>query len=205
MKAFLKVAEAKEDDDPRYGWLQEWIKQVREAAYDIEDVLDEFVLRFAGYRHHGFYLIRQLNKDLDKSVPQLIESMTTAELKEFVKDFLRRAGRYAIVFDDVWDVEFWNEIKFALPEGNYGNRVMLTTRNADVAPASCTKSQDYVYKMEPLSIEDSWTLFCNKIFKRNRCPAHLTDVAKAILDNVRGCLWRLLRSVGSWLQRTRAE
>ncbi|CDP12941.1 unnamed protein product [Coffea canephora] len=42
-------------------------------------------------------LIRQLNKDLDKSVPQSIESMTTAELKEFVKDFLRRAGRYAIV------------------------------------------------------------------------------------------------------------
>ncbi|XP_027157279.1 disease resistance protein RPM1-like [Coffea eugenioides] len=330
MKAFLKVAEAKEDDDPR---LQEWIKQVREAAYDIEDVLDEFVLRFAGYRHHGFCgslqrilkaikslparhqvaseiqsiksrikniselrrryqdefgidhrvtgsstmndsrrysrddallveeaklvgidqpkqhlisklleghdhqlkvisvvgmaglgkttlvkkvhedpevrknfpvrawvtvsqtcnfpkllrdLIRQLNKDLDKSVPQSIESMTTAELKEFVKDFLRRAGRYAIVFDDVWDVEFWNEIKFALPEGNYGNRVMLTTRNADVAPASCTESQDYVYKMEPLSIEDSWTLFCNKIFKGNHCPAHLMDVAKAVLDKCDG-------------------
>nr|XP_027085018.1 disease resistance protein RPM1-like [Coffea arabica] len=330
MRAFLKVAEAKEDDDPR---LQEWIKRVREAAYDIEDVLDEFVLRFAGYRHHGFCgslqrilkaikslrarhqvaseiqsiksrikniselrrryqdefgidhrvtgsstmndsrrysrddallvkeaklvgidqpkqhliskllevhdhqlkvisvvgmaglgkttlvkkvyedpevrknfpvrawvtvsqtcdfpkllrdLIRQLNKDFDKSVPQSIESMTTAELKEFVKDFLRRAGRYAIVFDDVWDVEFWNEIKFALPEGNYGNRVMLTTRNADVAPASCTESQDYVYKMEPLSIEDSWTLFCNKIFKGNRCPAHLMDVAKAVLDKCDG-------------------
>ncbi|CDP12946.1 unnamed protein product [Coffea canephora] len=330
MKAFLKVAEAKEEDDPR---LQEWIKQVREAAYDIEDVLDEFVLRFAGYRHHGFCgslqrilkaikslrarhqvvseiqsiksriknisegrqryqvefgindsvtgsstmndswrysrddallveeaklvgidqpkqhliskllegddhqlkaisvvgmaglgkttlvkkvhddpevrknfpvrawvtvsqtcdfpkllrdLIRQLHKDLDKSVPQSIESMTTAELKEFVKDFLRRAGRYAIVFDDVWHVEFWNAIKFALPEGNYGNCVMQTTRKADVASASCTESQDYVYKMEPLSIEDSWTLFCNKIFKGNRCPAHLMDVAKAVLDKCDG-------------------
>ncbi|CDP20516.1 unnamed protein product [Coffea canephora] len=329
MKAFLKVAEAKEDDDPR---LQEWIKQVREAAYDIEDVLDEFVLGFAGYRHHGFCgslqrilkaikslparhqvsseiqsiksrikniselrrryqdefgidhrvtgsstmndsrrysrddallveeaklvgidqpkqhliskllkghdhqlkvisvvgmaglgkttlvkkvhedpevrknfpvrawvtvsqtcdfpkllrdLIRQLNKDLDKSVPQSMESMTTAGLKEFVKDFLRRAGRYAIVFDDVWDMEFWNEIKFALPEGNYGNRVMLTTRNADVA-ASCTESQDCVYRMKPLSNEDSWTLFCNKIFKGNRCPAHLMDVAKAVLDKCDG-------------------
>ncbi|CDP12952.1 unnamed protein product [Coffea canephora] len=299
MKAFLKVAEAKEDDDPR---LQEWINQVREAAYDIDDVLDEFVAseiqsiksriknisggrqryqvefgiddrvtgsstmndswRYSrddallveeaklvgidqpkqhlisklleGHDHQlkvvsvvgmgglgkttlvkkvhedpdvrkNFPvrawvtvsqacdfpkllrdLIWQLHKDLDKSVPQFIESISTAELKEFVKDFLQQAGRYAIVFDDVWDVEFWNEIKFALPEGNYGNRVMLTTRNADVASASCTESQDYVYKKEPLSIEDSWTLFCNKIFKGNRCPAHLMDVAKAVLDKCDG-------------------
>ncbi|XP_071917937.1 disease resistance protein RPM1-like [Coffea arabica] len=330
MKAFLKVAEAKEDDDPR---LQEWIKQVREAAYDIEDVLDEFVLRFAGYRHHGFYgslqrilkaikslparhqvaseiqsiksriknisegcrryqvefgidhrvtgsstmndswrysrddallveeaklvgidqpkqhlisklleghdhqlkvisvvgmaglgkttlvkkvhedpdvrknfpvrawvtvsqtcdfpkllrdLIRQLYEEGKEPVPQSIESKTIAELKKIVKDFLQKAGRYAIVFDDVWNVEFWNAIKFARPEGNYGNRVMLTTRKADVASASCTESQDYVYRMEPLSIEDSWTLFCNKIFKGNYCPAHLMDVAKAVLDKCDG-------------------
>ncbi|XP_027180874.1 disease resistance protein RPM1-like [Coffea eugenioides] len=329
MRAFLKVAEPKEDDDPR---LQEWINQVREAAYDIEDVLDEFVLRFAGYRHHGFCgslqrilkaikslrarhqvaseiqsiksriknisegrqryqvefgiddrvtgsstmndswrysrddallveeaklvgidqpkqhlisklleghdhqlkvisvvgmaglgkttlvkkvhedpdvrknfpvrawvtvsqtcdfpkllrdLIWQLHKELNKSVPQFIESISTIDLKKIVKDFLQQAGRYAIVFDDVWDVEFWNEIKFALPESNYGNRVMLTTRKADVASASCIESQDYVYKMEPLSIVDSWTLFCNKIFKGN-CPYHLMDVAKAVLDKCEG-------------------
>ncbi|XP_071919938.1 disease resistance protein RPM1-like [Coffea arabica] len=285
MRAFLKVAEPKEDDDPR---LQEWINQVREAAYDIEDVLDEFVLRFAGYRHHGFcgslqrilkaikslrarhqvasaiqsiksriknisegrqryqvefgiddrvtgsstmndswrysrddallveeaklvgidqpkqHLISKLLEGHDhqlkvisvvaperldlavaQGIEQFIESISTIDLKKIVKDFLQQAGRYAIVFDDVWDVEFWNEIKFALPESNYGNHVMLTTRKADVASASCIESQDYVYKMEPLSIEDSWTLFCNKIFKGN-CPYHLMDVAKAVLDKCEG-------------------
>ncbi|XP_027152637.1 putative disease resistance protein At1g50180 [Coffea eugenioides] len=52
MRAFLRVAEAKEEDDPR---LQEWIKQVREAAYDTEDILDEFVARFARHPATGFY------------------------------------------------------------------------------------------------------------------------------------------------------
>ncbi|XP_027084450.2 disease resistance protein RPM1-like [Coffea arabica] len=333
MRAFLGAAEAKEEGaDPR---LQEWIKQVREAAYDTEDVLDEFVARFAHHHATGFYgsirknfnsiktlrarrkvaqqiqsikarvkniseghqryqsefgrttqageslaavnnttwrysrddallveeaelvgidhpkqqlisqllegddsklkvvsvvgmgglgkttlvkkvhedlgirrhfpvrafvtvsqpcnfqellkdLTRQLHNDLKKPVPESIETMTAIQLKQCVKDFLQQAGRYAIVFDDVWDVEFWNAIRFALPENGYGNRVMLTTRKADVASASCNKSQDYVYKMVPLSFEDSWTLFCNKIFKGNGCPAHLTDVAKGILGKCQG-------------------
>ncbi|CDP21655.1 unnamed protein product [Coffea canephora] len=131
-------------------------------------------------------LIRQLHEEGKKPVPRSIESMTTTELKKFVKDFLQQAGRYAIVFDDVWDVEFWNTIKFALPESSYGNRVLLTTRKADVASASCIESRGFVYRMEPLSVEDSRTLFCNKIFNGGNCPGHLMDVAKGILDKCEG-------------------
>nr|XP_027081850.1 disease resistance protein RPM1-like [Coffea arabica] len=131
-------------------------------------------------------LIRQLHEEGKKPVPQSIESMTTTELKKFVKNFLQQAGRYAIVFDDVWDVEFWNTIKFALPESCCGNRVMLTTRRADVASASCIESRRFVYRMEPLSVEDSRTLFCNKIFNGGTCPGHLMDVAKGILDKCEG-------------------
>ncbi|CDP15687.1 unnamed protein product [Coffea canephora] len=297
MRAFVGVAETIEEGaDPR---LQEWIKQVREAAYDTEDVLDEFVACFAHHHATGFYgsryqsefggttqaaeslaavnnttwrysrddallveeaelvgidhpkqqlisqllerddsqlkvvsvvgmgglgkttlvkkvhedlairrhfpvrafvtvsqpcnflellkdLTRQLHNELKKPVPESIEAMTAIQLKQCVKDFLQQPVRYAIVFDDVWDVEFWNAIRFALPENAYGNRVMLTTRKADVASASCNKSQDYVFKMAPLSFEDSWTLFCSKIFKENGCPAHLIDVAKGILGKCEG-------------------
>ncbi|XP_027180879.1 disease resistance protein RPM1-like [Coffea eugenioides] len=334
MRAFLREAEAKEED--AQPTLQQWIKQVRDAAYDTEDILDEFVARFARHRATGFYgsvrrifssiknlrarhrvaseiqsiksriksiseahqryqseygisapasnslsavntttwrysrddallveeaklvgidqpknrlisellegddhqlkvvsvvgmgglgkttlvkrvhedpevrrhfpvrawvtvsqtcdfqyllkdLIRQLHEEGKKPVPQSIESLNTTGLKKIVKDFLQQAGRYAIVFDDVWDVEFWNTIKFALPESSDGgNRVMLTTRKADVASASCIESLGFVYRMDPLSFEDSWTLFCNKIFKGNSCPGHLMDVAKGILDKCEG-------------------
>ncbi|XP_027081540.1 disease resistance protein RPM1-like [Coffea arabica] len=333
MRAFLQEAEAKEED--AQPTLQQWIKQVRDAAYDTEDILDEFLARFARHRATGFCgsvrrifssiknlrarhrvaseiqsiksriksiseahqryqseygisapasnslsavnnttwrysrddallveeaklvgidqpknrlisellegddhqlkvvsvvgmgglgkttlvkrvhedpevrrhfpvrawvtvsqtcdfqyllkdLIRQLHEEGKKPVPQSIESLNTTGLKKIVKDFLQQAGRYAIVFDDVWDVEFWNTIKFALPESSYGNRVMLTTRKADVASASCTESLGYIHRMESLSFEDSWTLFCNKIFKGNSCPGHLMDVAKGVLDKCEG-------------------
>ncbi|CDP12974.1 unnamed protein product [Coffea canephora] len=333
MRAFLREAEAREED--AQPTLQQWIMQVRDAAYDTEDILDDFVARFARHRATGFYgsvrrifssienlrarhrvaseiqsiesriksiseahqryqseygisaqasnslsavnnttwrysrddallveeaklvgidqpkkrlisellegddhqlkvvsvvgmgglgkttlvkrvhedpevrrhfpvrawvtvsqtcdfqyllkdLIRQLHEEGKKPVPQSIESLNTTGLKKIVKDFLQQAGRYAIVFDDVWDVEFWNTIKFALPESSHGNRVMLTTRKADVASASCTESLGYIHRMESLSFEDSWTLFCNKIFKGNSCPGHLMDVAKGVLDKCEG-------------------
>ncbi|CDP21624.1 unnamed protein product, partial [Coffea canephora] len=51
MKAFLREAEAKEDNSQ----LQVWLKQVREVAYDTEDVLDDFTFRFARGYKDGFY------------------------------------------------------------------------------------------------------------------------------------------------------
>ncbi|PIN23816.1 hypothetical protein CDL12_03463 [Handroanthus impetiginosus] len=51
MRAFLRVADAKEESDPQ---LKEWVRQVREIAYDTEDVLERYMLRFAYHGAHGF-------------------------------------------------------------------------------------------------------------------------------------------------------
>ncbi|KAI7981743.1 putative disease resistance RPP8-like protein 2 [Camellia lanceoleosa] len=45
MTAFLRVADAMEENNPE---LKVWVKQVREAAYDIGDVLELYMLRLLG-------------------------------------------------------------------------------------------------------------------------------------------------------------
>lgn len=90
--------------------------------------------------------------------------------------------------DDVWDTDIWNNIKFALPEGgDYGNRVVLTTRKNNVASAPHFDSHGYLHKMEPLSFEESWSLFCKRTFDEDQCcPAHLKNVCESILGKCEG-------------------
>ncbi|KAF3447828.1 hypothetical protein FNV43_RR08534 [Rhamnella rubrinervis] len=57
IRAFLRVADAKEEGDEE---IKVWVKQVRHVAYDMEDVLDEFHLRFSHHGGRGFY--RHLRK-----------------------------------------------------------------------------------------------------------------------------------------------
>jgi disease resistance protein RPM1 len=47
-------------------------------------------------------------------------------------------------------------------------------------------SPDKVYPLNPLSQEESWTLFCKKIFQDNLCPPHLKNVSETILGRCEG-------------------
>lgn len=56
MKSFLKDADAREESE---DGVRTWVKQVREVAYDAEDVLDEFVLCLEQPQGHGFIAFLQ--------------------------------------------------------------------------------------------------------------------------------------------------
>ncbi|CAD6268653.1 unnamed protein product [Miscanthus lutarioriparius] len=75
------------------------------------------------------------------------------ELHEFLTD-----KRYFIVVDDIWDVESWKAIRYALKDNNCGSRIIMTTRNFEVA----TKAGE-VYRLKPLSHGNSKKLFYKRI------------------------------------------
>ena len=37
--------------------------------------------------------------------------------------------RYVVIFDDVWKLDFWEDIKYDLIDNNKGDRIMNTTHN----------------------------------------------------------------------------
>ncbi|XP_044349749.1 disease resistance protein RGA5-like [Triticum aestivum] len=82
------------------------------------------------------------------------------ELRQHLKD-----KRYLIVVDDVWDESTWKTILCAFPEDCNGSRVIVTTRVEGVARAACHNDRESIYKLEPLSEENSRRLLLNRDFE----------------------------------------
>uniref|UniRef100_A0A7N0V3N5 Uncharacterized protein n=1 Tax=Kalanchoe fedtschenkoi TaxID=63787 RepID=A0A7N0V3N5_KALFE len=128
-------------------------------------------------------LIRQLYQESLQPGLDDLEKMDSLEMKQKVNALLK-SYRYVIVIDDVWSTDAWKSIQGAFPRKS-GSRVIVTTRNKDVASISCT-FEDHIYNMKPLSDEESSTLFNNRTFRRGPCPSHLADVSGRILKKCAG-------------------
>ena len=132
-------------------------------------------------------VIKQFYKARKEFVPREIDTMKEISLTEELKKYLREQ-RYMVVFDDLWDTTFWGYIKFAFPENNKGNRIVITTRSEDVAPSSNESPYYYVYKLPPLPFEKALELFCNKVFQHEggRCPPNFDELSRAIVKRCEG-------------------
>ncbi|KAG4117094.1 hypothetical protein ERO13_D12G207300v2 [Gossypium hirsutum] len=130
-------------------------------------------------------MVRQLFDSIRKPVPQGVDDMDSFLLKMIIKGFLQQR-RYLIVLDDVWHMNEWEMLDHALANNGRGSCVLLTTRNSEVASTSCIESEDKIFNLEPLSPDESWTLFCKKCFQKNSCPAELERHSRRILDKCEG-------------------
>ncbi|KAM2503766.1 hypothetical protein PS1_037754 [Malus domestica] len=131
------------------------------------------------------HVVQKIFQVIRKPVPEEVDSMNTDQLRERIKKLLQQT-RYLIVLDDLWNNDVWDAINHALPHNGNGSRVMITTRNAAVASASSMENHGMVYHLEPLSPEESWTLFCRKTFPENSCPPNLEGICQSILRKCGG-------------------
>ncbi|KAK4383491.1 putative late blight resistance proteinR1A-10 [Sesamum angolense] len=95
-----------------------------------------------------------------------------------------KGWRYLIVMDDVWDVKAWDEVKRFFPDDNNSSRVILTTRQSEVAMYANHRSP--IHHMALLSPKSSWDLLRETIFGQEDCPYALQEIGWNIAENCKG-------------------
>ncbi|XP_034689901.1 disease resistance protein RPM1-like isoform X2 [Vitis riparia] len=131
-------------------------------------------------------------------VPEGINSMDESSLMTITRQYLQDK-RYVVVFDDVWKLDFWGFIKYVLPENKKGSRIIITTRNDEVASCCKESSFDYIHKLQPLPPKSSWELFCKKVFQGG-CPPELEKLSHDIIRRCGGLPLAIV-AIGGLLSR----
>uniref|UniRef100_A0A8R7V6G8 Disease resistance protein RPM1 n=1 Tax=Triticum urartu TaxID=4572 RepID=A0A8R7V6G8_TRIUA len=137
------------------------------------------------------------------------ESWETALLANKLKLYLQDK-RYIVILDDIWTSSAWENIRCVFPNNEKGSRIIVTTRNEDVANTCCCHSQDRIYKIQCLSEIASRELFFKRIFGLvDGLPNNeLEEVSNVILKKCGGLPLAIV-SIGSLLaskpNRTKQE
>ncbi|KAF8747830.1 hypothetical protein HU200_013139 [Digitaria exilis] len=164
-----------------------WARDVRELSYDMEDIVDTFLVRVQGpeppSKKSAKRFITKMMGIVTKATAQHEIAQEIKDIKERVKEVAERRDRYFIVIDDVWEAQTWETIKLALVENNSGSRIIITTRKHEVA-----KEAGEVYELQPLSDANSRKLFFARIFGAENKPSdhQMDDVSIKILRKCEG-------------------
>ncbi|XP_058112830.1 disease resistance protein RPM1-like [Magnolia sinica] len=133
-------------------------------------------------------MIKQFFKAKKDPSPQGVDAMTHLELIKELRSYLQNK-RYVLVLDDVWEAHVWNFVSNALPTGEYGSWVMITTRKGNVASSSNIGPSNHIYNLQPLHPENAWSLFCRKAFQSNEensCPQELEKLSQSFVKKCQG-------------------
>ncbi|PIA36555.1 hypothetical protein AQUCO_03300027v1 [Aquilegia coerulea] len=108
--------------------------------------------------------------------------------------------RFILVLDDVWPHKFedWNPLKTSLDGGAVGSRIIITTRDQEIATQM---DSTYVHQLKQLSDDDSWLMFRRIAFGSIEGDLEiLEDIGRDIVRKCKGVplsievLARFLRS-----------
>ncbi|KAL5570105.1 hypothetical protein UlMin_026680 [Ulmus minor] len=100
-----------------------------------------------------------------------------------------KTKRYVVVFDDLWQIDFWKIIKHAFPSNGNGSRIIITTRNGGIASSCKETSCDIVKELKLWPRELAWELFCKKAFQfefEGLCPQELEQLSRKIVAKCQG-------------------
>ncbi|ONI25018.1 hypothetical protein PRUPE_2G274900 [Prunus persica] len=148
---------------------------------------------------------RDILQSIIKQVATRTKDMTKLleeELEEMLYKLLQ-GRRYLVVLDDIWSTTAFDSLAKAFPSDGSGNKLLLTTRNNNVALHA--DAQSLPHELRFRSQEDSWKLLCRKAFTESIdrvCPPQLEEIGQEIVVKCSGLPLAII-VVGGMLSRKR--
>ncbi|MCD9639680.1 hypothetical protein HAX54_024386 [Datura stramonium] len=108
---------------------------------------------------------------------QPYEEQNDGQLADQLQKLLK-GPRYLVVIDDIWTTKAWDDIKLCFPDCNSRSRILMTTRNMEVAEYASSGKPPY--QMRLLNFDESWSLLYEKVFAREFYPPEFEQFGKQI-------------------------
>ncbi|KAM3383420.1 hypothetical protein P3S68_008995 [Capsicum galapagoense] len=106
-----------------------------------------------------------------------------AELADMLQKSLK-GKRYLIVLDDMWKSEAWDAVRLCFPCENKRSRILLTTRNTEVA--RCAGTENLSLQMGFIGPDESWNLLKSVAFANEALPSEFETIGKQIAEKCHG-------------------
>ncbi|PHU08257.1 hypothetical protein BC332_24746, partial [Capsicum chinense] len=155
-------------------------------VYNHESILQRFDVR-AWATISQQHNIKEILLSLLQSTIKMDGTVKTKgepELADMLQKSLKRK-RYLIVLDDIWGCEVWDGVRQCFPtEDNAGSRILLTTRNDEVACYADTENLSL--RMSFMDQDKSWSLFKSAAFTNEALPSEFETVGKQIAEKCHG-------------------
>ena len=148
-------------------------------------------------------LLRQICPDESKKYEKMEKTMLESCVH---KSLLGKT--YLIVMDDVWDSEVWRMFGMHLPDEGNGSKVLITTRNREVADAADPDLATRAYELRFLNQKESRDLFLSKAIpiqnERSDCTGRLKKLGEQMADKCGGLPLALVVMGGLLSQKQRS-
>ncbi|KAG5569944.1 hypothetical protein H5410_059710 [Solanum commersonii] len=118
-----------------------------------------------------------------KTDAQTYVEQNDGQLADQLQKLLKR-GRYLVVIDDIWTKGAWDDIKLCFPDCNCRSRILMTTRNMEVAEYASSGRPPY--QMRLMNFNESWSLLHEKVFAKDCFPPEFDEVGKQIALKCKG-------------------
>ncbi|XP_058108830.1 disease resistance protein RGA2-like [Magnolia sinica] len=176
-----------------------------QLAYNDEKVKGYFEMRMWVCVSEDFN-VKQITESIIKSADTKFEgkNLNLDQLQLHLREMLH-GKRFLIVLDDIWceASEKWDKLKLPFQAGASGSRILITTRNENVALAM---GRAHEHKLAVLSHDDCWLMFRRRVLEHRSAEelSELEDIGREIVNKCGG-LPLAAKTIGSAMcsRRTR--